>query len=86
MILKGSERGGPTQLAAHLLNERDNDHVELHDLRGFVANDLFGALKEVQAVKKVAAERRRFGYRLIHVMLERQGVVMNQNKLRRLYR
>lgn len=39
-----------------------------------------------EAMKKVAAERRRFGYRRIHVMLERQGVVMNQKKLRRLYR
>ena len=50
MILKGSERGGPTQLAAHLLNTRDNDHVELHDLRGFVANDLFDAFREIQAI------------------------------------
>lgn len=50
MILKGSERGGPTQLAAHLLNTRDNDHVELHDLRGFVADDLFGAFQEIQAI------------------------------------
>ena len=39
-----------------------------------------------EAMKKVAAERRRFGYRRIHVMLERQGLYMNQKKLRRLYR
>ena len=39
-----------------------------------------------EALKKVAAERRRFGYRRIHVMLERQGIHMNQKKLRRLYR
>lgn len=39
-----------------------------------------------EAMKKVAAERRRFGYRCIHVMLERQGICMNQKKLRRLYR
>ncbi len=39
-----------------------------------------------EAMKAVALERRRFGYRRIHVMLERQGVVMNQKKLRRLYR
>ena len=39
-----------------------------------------------EAMKKVAAERRRFGYRRIHVMLDRQGVHMNQKKLRRLYR
>lgn len=38
------------------------------------------------AMKKVAGERRRFGYRRIHVMLERQGIFMNQKKLRRLYR
>ena len=38
------------------------------------------------AMRKVAAERRRFGYRRIHVMLERQGIIMNQKKLRRLYR
>ena len=39
-----------------------------------------------EAMKKVASERRRFGYRRIHVMLERQGIMMNQKKLRRLYR
>ena len=39
-----------------------------------------------EAMKAVAAERRRFGYRRIHVMLQRQGIVMNMKKLRRLYR
>ena len=39
-----------------------------------------------EAMKKVASERRRFGYRRIHVMLERQGITMNLKKLRRLYR
>jgi len=39
-----------------------------------------------EAMKAVAAERRRFGYRRIHVTLDRQGIVMNQKKLRRLYR
>ncbi|AZQ68665.1 IS3 family transposase [Silicimonas algicola] len=38
------------------------------------------------AMKAVATERRRFGYRRIHIMLERQGIVMNLKKLRRLYR
>jgi putative transposase len=38
------------------------------------------------AMKAVASERRRFGYRRIHIMLQRQGIVMNQKKLRRLYR
>jgi putative transposase len=38
-----------------------------------------------EAMKAVAGERRRFGYRRIHIMLDRQGIVMNQKKLRRLY-
>lgn len=38
------------------------------------------------AMKAVAGERRRFGYRRVHVMLERQGWQVNQKKLRRLYR
>lgn len=38
-----------------------------------------------EALRQTAAERRRFGYRRIHVMLERQGWVMNLKKLRRLY-
>ena len=39
-----------------------------------------------EAMKQVASERRRFGYRRIHVMLERQGIILNLKKLRRLYR
>lgn len=52
MILKGSQRGGDRQLAAHLLNAQDNDHVTLHELRGFIADDLRGALAEAHAVSK----------------------------------
>lgn len=39
-----------------------------------------------EAMRQVASERRRFGCRRIHVMLARQGIVMNLKKLRRLYR
>ncbi len=52
MILKGSQRGGPRQLAAHLLNDRDNHHVTLHEVRGFISEDLVGAMAEADAVAK----------------------------------
>ncbi|KEO54748.1 relaxase/mobilization nuclease domain-containing protein, partial [Thioclava indica] len=53
MILKGSQRGNAAKLAAHLMNGRDNEHVELHDLRGFMSEeDLHGALKESEAIAK----------------------------------
>jgi hypothetical protein len=52
VILKGSQRAGARQLAAHLLNERDNEHVRVHELRGFAGDDLTGALTEAHAVSK----------------------------------
>lgn len=52
MILKASQRAGGQQLAKHLLRADENEHVELHELRGFVADDLHGAFREAQAVSK----------------------------------
>ena len=52
MILKGSQRAGASQLARHLSNLVDNDHVEVHALRGFVADTLLGALNEAYAVSR----------------------------------
>ena len=45
MILKGSQRGGAKQLAAHLLKVEENEHVEVYELEGFIADDLEGALQ-----------------------------------------
>lgn len=50
MILKASTRGSPLALSRHLLNEKDNDHIELHSIRGFVSDDLKGAMQEVNAM------------------------------------
>ncbi|GAB4142570.1 MAG: hypothetical protein Tsb0016_11020 [Sphingomonadales bacterium] len=52
MILKAKERGDAPQLARYLLATRDNDHVELHDVRGFVSDDLPGAFNEADAIAK----------------------------------
>lgn len=52
MILKGSQRSGGQDLAAHLMRGDENDHVELHEIRGFIANDLSGAFKEAYAVSR----------------------------------
>jgi hypothetical protein len=46
MILKGNQRGGGQQMAAHLMNSFDNERVEIADLRGSVADDLSGAFAE----------------------------------------
>lgn len=52
MILKGSQRAGGNQLAAHLMKADENEHVEVHEIRGFMADDLHGAFKEAHAVSK----------------------------------
>ena len=46
MILKGNQRAGGQQLAAHLQNSFDNERVEIADVRGSVAQDLSGAFAE----------------------------------------
>jgi putative transposase len=37
-------------------------------------------------IRVLACERRRFGYRRLHFLLKKEGVVMNQKRFRRLYR
>ena len=39
-----------------------------------------------ERLRSLSAERRRFGYRRLHIMLAREDIHMNQKKLRRLYR
>jgi hypothetical protein len=51
MIIVGNQRGGASDLAHHLLKE-DNEHVQVHDMRGFAAQDLHGAFRESYAVSR----------------------------------
>jgi putative transposase len=37
-------------------------------------------------LRELASLRRRFGYRRLHILMTREGIVMNHKKLRRLYR
>ncbi len=48
MILKGSQRAGASQLANHLMNANDNDHVTVHEISDFMADDVYGAFKEME--------------------------------------
>lgn len=51
MILKGTQRSGGIQLARHLLKD-DNDHVTIHEVRGFISETLEGAFKEAYAISR----------------------------------
>jgi len=52
MILKGSQRAGGRQMALHLLNGEQNEHVKVHEVSGFVTDDVMGALNEAYALSK----------------------------------
>ena len=49
MILKASQRGGDGALAAHLMNAKDNEHIEVHAIHGFMSVDVAGAFQEIRA-------------------------------------
>lgn len=50
MIIKGSQRGSGANLAGHLMKMDDNEHVRLHEIKGFAADNLHDAFKEAEAV------------------------------------
>ena len=52
MIFSASQRAGAMELAAHLLNGDENDHVTLHEIRGFLADTLEGAFREIEAISR----------------------------------
>jgi hypothetical protein len=51
MILVGSQRGGGTNLAIHLLKS-ENEHVEIHEMRHFVSDDLVEAFQEIHGISR----------------------------------
>lgn len=52
MIIKASQRSFGQELAAHLLNERDNEVVEVHAIRGFMSDTLYGAFQEAENISR----------------------------------
>ncbi len=63
MILKGNQRGGGRQMALHLLNAEANEHVNVYEVSGFMADDVLGALNEAHALSK-GTKCRQFMYSL----------------------
>lgn len=52
MIIRCSQRSGARNLATHLNNTRDNDHVTVAEIKGLVGRNLHEALLEIDAVSK----------------------------------
>jgi hypothetical protein len=52
MILKASQRSNARELGNHLINGDSNEHVTVYEVRGFMAQDIMGALEEAYAVSR----------------------------------
>jgi hypothetical protein len=52
MLLKGSQRGTGQDLARHLMKMEDNEHVLVHEMRGFASDNLKDAFKEIEAISR----------------------------------
>jgi MobA/VirD2-like, nuclease domain len=52
MILKASQRAGGTQLAIHLLKTDENEHVEIHEVSGFMGDTPMEAFNEAYAISR----------------------------------
>lgn len=63
MILVGNRRGSPAELARHIMNMVENDHVHIHEMRGFIADNLDGAFHEAYAISR-GTRCRKFLYSL----------------------
>lgn len=61
-ILKGNQRGGARDMALHLMKQ-ENEHIDVHEIRGFVSDTVMGALNESYALSK-ATQCKQFMYSL----------------------
>lgn len=85
MILVASQRGGAKQLGLHLLRTDENEHVEVHEISGFVSEGVVEALKEAQAVAKgTRCKQYLFSVSLNPPETERVDIDVFQNALSRI--
>ena len=52
MIFKASKRSGGRQLGSHLLKTEENEHVEIHEVSGFISDSVMGAMNEAYAAAR----------------------------------
>jgi len=52
MIFKASKRSGGRQLGAHLMKAEENEHVEIHEVSGFISDTVMGAMNEAYAAAR----------------------------------
>ena len=87
MVTPGAKRSAVAHICeAHEVSQRRACsvlNVDRSSVRYVSRRPDDAALRE--KIRRIASERRRFGYRHVHLMLAREGVSVNHKKLRRIY-
>lgn len=52
MIFQASQRSGGQNLATHLMRTDENEHVRVHEVRGFIGESVHEAFKEAEAISR----------------------------------
>lgn len=52
MIFQASQRSGGQNLATHLMRTDENEHVRVHEVRGFIGETVHEAFKEAEAISR----------------------------------
>jgi hypothetical protein len=60
VIIKGTSCAGARRLAVHLTRTDTNERAEVKEIRGVVAQDLLGALREMEGVAAGARTNKPF--------------------------
>lgn len=81
MIPFGSQRASGQDLATHLMNAQDNEHLELAHVRGAIARDLHGAFAEWEAQARALTHCRKYLYSLSVNPNPRQGNLTREQYL-----
>lgn len=50
MLIKGNQRGHGSELARHLQNANDNEHIEIHAIEGFAGDTIEEAFQEAEII------------------------------------
>ncbi len=70
MVIKGNARAGARSLAEHVLRADTNERVDVREIRGVIAEDVLGALKEIEAVSSCTNTRKPFYHASINTPVE----------------
>ena len=72
MVIKGNARAGAKSLATHVLRGDTNERVKVEEIRGVIAEDVEGALREMEAVACCTNTRKPLYHASINTPVEEQ--------------